>query len=260
MLKFMTRFGISYLIILFFFTIISFSHGGEVDKKLHQECLYPTVYVGRAEGSGYGSGVVVRSEKINDNLYKNVFITCAHLVDDSTLDYEIKQYIYEDWSQVKEVKSYPAVFFAYNRDLDVAVGVFYSNQQIPMAKLDFDPKLFIGNEVFRIGCGLGDDPRLDYGRITAIKKTPKPTFRTSVMTVPGDSGSPLFHENKVIGIVVSIRSFRNQPVFTISYAVSLERFKQWNEANNGDLSFGWTTKPLPEMVFKYLNFKQYDIK
>jgi len=256
MLKFMTR----SLILLFFCTLLSFSYGGEVDKKLHQECLYPTVYVGRADGSGYGSGVIVRSDKVNDTLYKNVFISCAHLVDDSTLDYEIKQYIYEDWSQVKDVKSYPAVFFAYNRDMDIAIGVFYSNKAMPVAKLDFEPKLFIGNEVFRIGCGLGDEPRLDYGRLTSYKKSPKPTFRTSVMTVPGDSGSPLFHDYKVVGIMVSIRSFRNLPVFTISYAVPLERFKQWNTANNDDLDFGWTTKPLPEMAFRYLKFKQYEIK
>lgn len=250
MLKYITR------TLFIFFILIGFSQAGEVDEKLHQKCLYPTVYVGRADQSGYGSGVVVRSEKITDSLYKNVFITCAHLIDDSVLDYEIKQYVYEDWSQVKEVKNYPAIFFGYNHALDIAIGVFYSDQEIPTANLDFEPKLFIGNEVFRIGCGLGDDPRLDYGKLTAYKKTPKPTFRTSVMTVPGDSGSPLFHNYKVVGIVVSVRSFRNLPVFAISYAIPLERFKTWNDMYNDDLSFAWTDKKLPEMVFRYLKFKQ----
>lgn len=256
MIKFMTR----SLILLFFCTFLSLSHGGEVDKKLHQECLYPTIYVGRSDQSSYGSGVIVRSDKVNDNLYKNVFITCAHLIDETSIDYEVKIYVYENWSQVKDIKSYPAAFFSYQRDLDVAIGVFYSTEQMPVAKLDFDPKLFIGNDVFRIGCGLGDDPRLDYGKLTAIRKLPKPTFRTSVMTVPGDSGSPLFHDYKVIGIVVSVRSFRNLPVFAISYAIPLERFKQWNDANNDNLSFPWKDKKLPEMVFRYLKFKQYDIK
>lgn len=250
------------LILLFYtFVFLTKINGGEVDKRLHQECLYPTIYVGRADQSGYGSGVITRSEKVNDNLYKNIFITCAHLVDDNNIDYEVKQYIYEDWSQVKEIKSYPAVFCAVNHDQDVAIGVFFSDKPMPTAKLDFDPKLFIGNEVFRIGCGLGDDPRLDYGRLTAYKKTLKPTFRTSVMTVPGDSGSPLFHEYKVIGITVSIRSFRNLPVFAISYAVPLERFRQWDKANNNNLNFAWdTTNKLPEMQFRYLQFKNYEIK
>jgi S1-C subfamily serine protease len=256
MLKFITR---SFFLLLFC-TLISFSHAGDVDKKLHQECLYPTVYVGRADQSSYGSGVIVRSDKIEDNLYRNVFITCAHLIDETSIDYEIKQFIYENWSQVKDVKSYPAVFFAFNKDMDIAIGVFYSDQVMPIATLDFDPKLFIGNDVFRIGCGLGDDPRVDYGKLTAYRKTPKPFFRTSVMTVPGDSGSPLFHDYKVIGIQVSIRSFRNLPVFGISYAVPLERFKTWNSANNDDLSFAWTKKSLPEMAFRYLKFKQFEMK
>lgn len=256
MLKFMSR----SLLLLFFCTFIGFSQGGEVDKKLHQDCLYPTIYVGRADQSGYGSGVVVRSDKVKDGLYKNVFITCAHLIDESAIDYEVKQYIYENWSQVKETKSYPAVFFAYQKDMDVAIGVFYSSELMPTAKLDFDPKLFIGNEVFRIGCGLGDDPRLDYGKVTALRRTPKPSFRTSVMTVPGDSGSPLFHDYKVIGIQVSIRSYRNLPVFSISYTVPLERFKNWNGSNNGDFEFAWSGKALPEMVYRYLQFREYEIK
>src|ERR1700677_4111856 len=70
--------------------------GGEVDKKLHQECLYPTVYIGRADKRAYGSGVIIRSEKASENLYKNAFITCGHLVEEGVIDYEVKFYLYED--------------------------------------------------------------------------------------------------------------------------------------------------------------------
>jgi S1-C subfamily serine protease len=256
----MRNFMIHSFLLLFFCTFVSFGHAGEVDKKLHTDCLYPTIYVGLANKGGYGSGVIVRSEKKDDSTYRNVFITCAHLVDSSDLDYEVKQFTYENWSQVKDVKSYPAAFVAYNRDLDIAIGVFESSEEMPTAQLDFEPKIFIGNEVYRIGCGLGDEPRLDYGKLTAFKRGPKPSIRTSVMTVPGDSGSPLFHENKVIGIMVSIRSFRNLPVFNISYAVPLERFKTWDSANNNNLSFPWDkTKKLPELQFHYLNFRDYKI-
>lgn len=258
----MLKFTSHLLILLFFYTLSANTiNGGEVDKKLHQECLYPTIYVGSADQRGYGSGVIVRSEKVEDNLYKNVFITCAHLVDDHNIDYEVKQYTYENWSQVKETNTYPAAFVAYNHDQDIAIGVFLSEKPMPTAKMDFEPKLFIGNEVFRIGCGLGDEPRLDYGKLTAYKKTPKSTFRTSIMTVPGDSGSPLFCEYKIVGIMVSIRSYRNLPVFNISYAVSLERFKLWSQDNNDNLSFIWdANKKLPEMQFRYLQFKEYEMK
>ena len=78
------------------------------------------------------------------------------------------------------------------------------------------------------------------------------------MTVPGDSGSPVFHENKVVGIMVSIRFFRNHPVFGISYVVPLERFQKWNTDNNNDLSFAWgSSKKLPNLPFYYLKFADY---
>ena len=236
--------------------------GGEIDKTLHENCLHPTIYVGQANGKGgFGSGVIVRSEKVKDNLYKNIFLTCAHITTPLVQSYEVRQYIYEDGIQVKQVKSYPAVFFSYNNELDIAIGLFLSEELMPVAKLNFDPKIFIGNEVFRIGCGLGDDPRLDYGKLTTYKKNSnKPLMRTSVMTVSGDSGGPLFHENKVIGIMVSVRANKNGQLNSISYAVPLDRFKQWNKANDNNLNFAWTTDKLPELHYMYLQFKDYTIK
>jgi S1-C subfamily serine protease len=259
----MAKFTLYTLILLFFCTSIGTNrvNAGEVDKKLHKECLYPTVYVGRADGHGSGSGVVVRSEKVEDHLYKNVFITCAHIFDANYKDYEVREFIYEDWSQIKGIKSFPSTFVSFDTELDLGIGVFFSDHEMPIAQLNFEPKLFIGNEIFRIGCGLGDEPRLDYGKLTSYKKLPKEVFRTSVMTVPGDSGGPLFHENKVIGIIVSIRAMRGQPVFGISHAVPLKMFKKWSEANNNNLDFAWdTTKELPELQFRYLKFKEYEIK
>jgi S1-C subfamily serine protease len=223
--------------------------------------LYPSIFIGRSDNTTYGSGVIVRSEKVGDK-YRNVFITCAHICTDSFIDYTVRQFVYENWSELKEVKEYPAVFSSVNHDMDLAMGMFYTNEEMPVAELEFDPKLYIGNEVFRIGCGLGDDPRLDYGKITAVKKEPRAVFRTSVMTVPGDSGSPLFHNKKVIAIVVSIRVDRNRNalVFNISYAIPLSQFRVWSDNYNHNLDYAWTKKEMPKLPFIYLDFKQYDIK
>jgi S1-C subfamily serine protease len=251
----------SSILLLFFCTFFlpNTTNAGEVDKQLHQKCLYPTIYVGRVNKSTYGSGVIVRSQKHKDG-YRNVFLTCAHVVHDNYLDYEVKQFIYEEWSQVSETKTYPALFYAVNHEQDVAIGLFYSDEEMPVADLDFSPKIYIGNELFRIGCGLGGEPRLDYGKLTQYKKLPKPLFRTSVMTVPGDSGGPVFHENKVVAIIVSISSVRNLPVFNISFAVPLQRFKDWNDKIEKSLDFAWTKKKIPELQFRMLEFKQYEIK
>lgn len=261
----MAKFTSYALILLFFCTSLQTNrvNAGEVDKKLHTECLYPSIYIGRADGFGSGSGVVVRSEKVDakSNLYKNVFITCAHIFSESTRDYEVREYLYENWSQIKGINSFPATFVSFNNELDLGVGVFFSDHEMPVATLNFEPKVFIGNDLFRVGCGLGDEPRLDYGKLTAYRKYPRSVFRTSVMTVPGDSGAPLFHENKVIGIVVSIRTFRNQPVFGISQAIPLETFKKWSESSGNSLDFAWdNTKEMPELQFRYLKFREYDVK
>lgn len=249
----------SFVLLFFFFSSITLA--GTPDKDLHQKCLYPSIYVGRADRASYGSGVIVKSEKVDDKTYKNVFMSCAHLEQPNYFDYEVRQIIYENWSEVKETKIYPAFFYAVNRELDLSIGVFLSEEEMPVAKPDFEPKLFIGNEVFRIGCGLGDEPRLDYGKITQIKKNLfKPFFRTSVHTVPGDSGSPLFHDYKLIGIMVSIRNYKNTPVFGISYAIPVERFKAWSKENNDALDFAWANKELPKMPFYYLKLREYEMK
>jgi S1-C subfamily serine protease len=254
----MKNFLISSFALFLFFTS---SFAGTPDKELHHKCLYPTIYVGRSDKTSYGSGVIVRSDKVDDKTYKNVFMSCAHLESPNYFDYEVKQVVYENWSDIKETKIYPAFFYGVNRDLDLSIGMFYSEEEMPVAKIDFEPKLFIGNEVFRIGCGLGDEPRLDYGKVTQYKKNILKQFiRTSVHTVPGDSGSPLFHEYKLIAIMVSIRSYKNTPVFGISYAIPVERFKVWSKDNNNNLDFAWTNKELPKLPFYYLKLREYEVK
>ena len=233
----------------------------EVDKKLHQQCLYPTIYIGNLKKNTYGSGVIIKSDKVKDNEYKNVFITCNHLFYyGDYMGYEVKQYLYEDWSQVKDTITYPCYVYGTNPDLDLAVGVFYSEKEMPTAKINLNPKLFIGNDIFRIGCGLGEDPRLDYGKITGYKNNiPKPHIKTSVHTIPGDSGSPVFQNYEIIGIMVSIRSMRNIPIFNISYAMPVRGFKVWSERNNNNLDFIFGTKKLPEFPFLCLRMKEYEM-
>ena len=234
-------------IVILFFCILNLS-AAEVDKKLHNECLYPTILVAHYDNEYFGSGVVVRSEKVKNDLYKNVFLSCGHITSLSKNDYTVYYYLYENWSKVKEIKKYSATFYAINIDSDISVGVFYSDREIPTAKVEFNEQLFIGTEVFRIGCGLGDDPRLDIGKITGFKKN----LRTSIHTLPGDSGSPVFYNYKVIAIMVKISTSHNTPVFGTSYAVPVQKFKDWNVK----LDFAWDhSKKIPELPFQYLNFK-----
>jgi S1-C subfamily serine protease len=246
------------LVVLLVISIVSLA--GVPDESLHNRCIYPTVLVAPHGMSAFGSGIIVKSVKVSDKQYNNVFLTCAH-VSSSKNPYEVRLFKYENWSKITKVESFSCELYGINDKIDIAVGVFTTEIAMPTAQMDFNPKLFIGNEVYRIGCGLGDEPRLDYGKVTSLSMALSDgglMYRTSVHTVPGDSGSPLFHENKVIGIMRAIKLWRGLPVFNISFAVPLEEFKKWSKDNDNSLDFIWTDKEVPKMPLMNLKLKEYD--
>ena len=118
------------LFLLFFF-IVNTCHAGVPDETLHKNCLYPTILVAKSNSNGSGSGTIIRSEKSKDNLYKNCFITCGHICDGSISDYTIKIFFYENWSQIKEIKTYKGTIYSANsRSRDIAVGFFIPTRSI----------------------------------------------------------------------------------------------------------------------------------
>jgi hypothetical protein len=80
-------------------------------------------------------------------------------------------------------------------------------------------------------------------------------MRTSIPTVPGDSGSPVFHNYKVVGVMRAVRVWRTQPVFQISIAVPIISLRLWNEETKGALEFTWNGDNFPKMPFHRMNFK-----
>lgn len=221
----------------------------DVDTRLHKECLYPIVQlleVGKQSGA---TGFVVRSEKLRDNVYYNMFLTCAHCVDDKPQ--EVALFLYEDWSYVRKIVKFPCLFYGVEDSLDVAVGYFLSDQLVPTTKLSPDLKLFIGSAVSKIGCGIGQEPRIDFGKVTRPvrrNEVKQKYLRHSAMTVPGDSGSPVFHDYKVVGMTTHISATRNVPVFHLSFCLPIGRIYDWSKANGGfyDHVFEPTTK-MPKM-------------
>lgn len=240
---------------------VNISNAQQPDKELHQQCIYPIVLVSPENANSFGTGFIVRSSKLENNLYCNVFFTCAHVVSESG-HFEVKLYEYEDWSKIKSTKIFKALITAKNPGSDIAVGMFLSEEPLPVVDLDFDPKLYIGNDVQRVGCGMGDDPRLDRGHISSVKTNMgklKNVVRTSIPTVPGDSGSPVFQKYKVIGLTQSIRAWKGFPIYHMSYVIPLDRFRVWDKELNGAIQYGWTKEAFPAIEMWQLKFyKNYD--
>lgn len=240
----------------------SICQAGEPDKDLHNKCIYPTVMLQGTNG-GTGSGVIIKSVKRGDG-YMNYVFTCAHvlkktparviepepkegeeaadpIVIPSKYEYFIHIAVYEDWSLIKEIKTYKCNVIHVENGVskDIALVTFKTKEEMKVATIETKPKLYIGNEVLRIGCGVGDPFRIDYGKVTSLSKSigrsqpaTKGKIRTSIQTVPGDSGGPVYHENKLIGVAQMIRAMPGNagpfptsiPIFHMSYVIPVERF------------------------------------
>jgi len=216
-------------VILTLLCIPSTLFSGEFDEKLHKQCIYPTVAIMARKHNVMGTGVIVRSEKYH-NVYLNVILSCAHIIKEGA-EYDIVFPTY-DKSSIKQVVKFKSAICACSKKYDLSVFICISDKKLPCAELGLDEKLFIGNEVFGVGCGLADQPRLDYGRITSLTDMSRGNFRTSIFTVPGDSGGPVFHNHKLIGIKQAVRALRKIieiPVFKISLVIPLSKYKEMDK-------------------------------
>lgn len=236
---------------------------GDPDKDLHKKCLYPTVMIKakNADYGGNGTGVIVKSIKKGDKFTNYVF-TCAHILvqtpprivvpeDDkekaifvpAKFEYTIRVGNYKDWSHLVSIDNYDCKVIYRNTSSarDIAVVTFLTDKEMPTAEICHS-KFYIGNEVCRVGCGLLEPFRVDFGRVNSLAESSKQdrgpscqnTHRVSAPTLPGDSGGPVYHENKLIGVAQLIRGFQpapgqNMPVFHMTYVIPIERFTQETE-------------------------------
>lgn len=244
----------NFLFCLVAFLLIPNKTFSQPDIKLHEKCLYPTIMVFSDRNNG--SGVIIRSYKISEDKYYNFFLTCSHVVDKNH-SYKAKVFKYKSWSIVEKTLIFPVNFYSVDEDRDMAIGSFTSTEEMPVASLSFESEMYIANQVWRIGCGFGDDPRVDFGKLTSLNKS---YIRTSIHTVPGDSGGPLFHDYKIIGLMRAIKTYREIPVFGISFAVPISHFRIWSLEQNNAFDFLWDAKDYPKLPLLELDLQNnYDI-
>ncbi len=255
----------------------------EPDKKLHEKSLYPTIKLSynrnhcdcdectKKPQQAVASGFIVKSEKTNSNLiddkYVNVIVTAAHNVENVISSVDIHVGIYENWSNLQKFDTYQSFVFAINKKMDLAVLIFKSDKKMPCVDMEIDNSPYFGTDVFKIGYGLGDDIRIDYGTITSVD-TKKPEnlkgfLRSNCYTIFGDSGGPLFYKDgyKVMGVTSSIRGsdtffLNNQSYFTPIYWI-----KNWNDELEGNLSFIYKeNKKIPQTLLYQLWLRDFEVK
>lgn len=236
------------------------------NETLHKKSLYPTIKITCGQ-EGLGSGCIVRSEK-NDNYFKNqylnVVITANHIIKDGIVIVHVPKY--KNWSEIDGFDEYQAIVHSANKEKDLAIILFISPNKLETAELDMDLELFIGTELFKIGYGLGDDVRLDFGCVTSVKTINPPILknfvRTNAYTVFGDSGGPVFYKNsyKVIAITNAIRGIQGSILFSQSYISPISGLKDWNKSLNNGIKFVFDDKTEIPLTSTYqLWLKDYNI-
>jgi S1-C subfamily serine protease len=223
-----------------------------IDKKLHKQCLYPTVEISvgsQAQNIGtVGTGVIIRSDK-HGKLWHNVMLTAAHVVSRQE-PYIIRVTRYDTHLLPVGFDYYPVNVFASDSESDLAVLVFSSDKKMATAKIDVSGKEYFGHEVFKIGGGADQPLRIDRGDIGHVFID---SFRFSAFTTLGDSGCAIFDSDyEVIGLTRAIiyRDMPNgRPYFLFNMAIGsrVSLFKKWSAEKDGFLDFVFKDTPLPDV-------------
>ena len=258
MKKIVLIFILIFLAFLFYFPIYQ-------ENTIKKKCLSSSICIFNSDVGSVGSGVVVRSDDFGDYYY-NVAVTCEHIVlDDNRLlpsGYRVKIPIFKK-NKIICYNEYPCIIYEKNKEYDLAIVLFFTNYKINCADFGFDSKLDINDKILKVGYGLGDDFRIDHGNITSIDgklNGSRNLYRMNAFSIFGDSGGPVFYQNKLIGITKGIRTSENIPLFFISFATSIKNLKNWEkELNSIDFVYD-NSKKLPLLPTYFLEFSQWKIK
>lgn len=196
-----------------------------VDDNFVNKCLKPTVVV--SQGDEFrGTGFIIKSVP-EGKVFINTVVTVNHLfTDEEDEATSVSVSLYD--ANLKHIgyKAHPAMILATNASNDLAIVVFRSKEVMPCVELDYDP-IKLGDKVCRVGYGLKLASRWDEGQITQLEHPVKHLnlFRTNIFCIAGDSGSPIFRDGKVVGVLSMVSQFHGNFICSISFGITIERIK-----------------------------------
>jgi len=176
-----------------------------INKDFFDKSLLPTVQVVNKNKQISGSGIVLKSYKLEDNKFINYVISCQHIVSPRMI---INTFSYKDYNFFYGQDSHGCCLVDEDKTQDLSVVAFLSTSRLKVAALGTAYNLKILEQVYAIGCGLEEYPRFTEGKINGLPliRNNLNDLRTTVPIVPGDSGCALFNQkNEVVGIANSIR-------------------------------------------------------
>lgn len=166
------------------------------NAPLDQQLLAATVRikVEDPDGHSYGTGTIIHQTQ-----GKALILTCAHLFRDS----KGRGTISLDMFDREKKHGVPAAVLDYDLERDIALLVMETAtpvQVAPVGLANYPAK--VGQPIFSVGCGGGDDPTVWSGQVTSVNKyLGPPNIQASGEPVQGRSGGGLFdNQGRLIGV------------------------------------------------------------
>lgn len=211
-------------IILMF--LLSYAVTSDDNKRniIIEKCFKPTVLIESTKSPASGTGFITNSTKIEPiDCYCNIVFSCEHIL--KSKDLLIKCSDFDVDGIFTNYQTYKGEVAVVDGENDLSLIYFLSPKKMPCAELNQGYKPKVCDELLAIGHGLGETSRFSEGKMTGVirSETTKQilSYKTSVSIIFGDSGGPLFHENKVIGIANSMRNVdiaeSKHPIYNISF-------------------------------------------
>ncbi len=244
------------VILVFVISLISFASSQQLENYFNS-----VIMIQSADKSATGTGFVIQSREIEKNLYFNTILSAEHIFVKPMYANTLKNsdgFIAVDESRALQI-------IHKNSDTDFAIACFLSEKKIPVLDLDFENYPKLRTKAYSIGCGLGIPLRFSEGIVTALTNS-KEDYQhiiTNVYTLPGDSGCPLFIDNKVVGIVSSIKTFTNDgqtfAANNISMSKPIKPFKALMQSNKYRFCLSEKEK-IPELLKEWIWLMDTEIK
>lgn len=208
--------------------------------SLHDNCLYPTVLIAPDSFNTGGSGIILKSEKVNDNLYRNIVLTCYHVYSPG-MKVQVPAY---NGREMFGYYGYKCARLKQSKEYDFCILLFETTDELPTVILDTQYEPHFSSEIIKIGCGLLAPPRLDYGQITSTNYVNEinglKSYRTNATTIIGDSGGGCYDRNtyKLIGILDAIVTPMQPPLMSnIGLITPITYLLDWNKELDNELDY-----------------------
>lgn len=213
--------------------------------QLEEKCISPCVKVISYSSKSLGSGVIVKSHLMKDKKYSNIALSCYHVTNGKNILVEVCN---------EKCNKYYATAIFENEKHDFSIIQFFSNEKQKTAEIDLNSKLFIGDDLVSVGFGLSETPKVGWGKVTTnsqAEESFKGNYFTNIPLVMGDSGGPIYRNNKLVALSQAIRVLKWQnnfvPVPSVSVVLPLMKITEINKEQNNKLDFILNPNASPPM-------------